>query len=81
MDIPGVSGLSPAGEKWFVQMFALLLPKLDPEALQRTLLDQHNIEVVTHRWKDANLLRVSLQAHNDEGDCSALVGALAQILP
>ncbi|TFH34208.1 MAG: aminotransferase class V-fold PLP-dependent enzyme [Anaerolineales bacterium] len=76
----GLPGLTPAGEGWFIQMFAVPLPELDPQALQRTLLEEHNIEVVARRWNRRPLLRVSVQAYNDEIDCSALESALKLIL-
>ena len=73
-------GLTPAGEDWFAQMFAVQLPDLDPETLQRKLLEEHNIEVVAHCWNQLPLLRVSLQAYNDERDGAALLNALKQAL-
>ena len=80
LEILGLPGLTPAGEDWFVQMFAVPLPELDPEALQRTLLEEHNIEVLARRWNQRPLLRLSLQAYNDERDSATLLSALREEL-
>jgi len=63
------------------QMFSMRLPDCDPEQLQRTLLDRFQVEVVARRWSDVNLLRVSLQAYNDEQDLAALLAGLDRLLP
>ncbi len=62
------------------QMFSLRLPECNPEELQLRLLDEYSIEVVARRWKDVNLLRVSIQAYNDEPDLDALIIALHRLL-
>jgi selenocysteine lyase/cysteine desulfurase len=72
--------LIPADDDWFIQMFALHLPELDPRVVQRSLQEQHGIEVVAHRWNQLPLLRVSVQAYFDKDDCSTLVNALTQIV-
>jgi len=63
------------------QMFSMRLPACDPELLQRGLLERYQVEVVARRWSDANLLRVSLQAYNDEQDLAALAAGLRSLLP
>ena len=81
LEILGLPALTPAGEAWFIQMFAVQLPELDPEALQRTLLKEHNIEVVARRWNRRPLLRVSIQAYTLESDLGALISGLQEFLP
>jgi len=76
-------GLQPvAGDERLLppQMFSMQLPQCDPEELQRKLLERFRIEVVARRWSHMYLLRVSLQAYNDESDADALVSALSQVL-
>jgi isopenicillin-N epimerase len=74
-------GLDPvAGEGSFVQMVAAALPPCGVKEVQRRLLEDYRIEVPLQEVAGAALVRVSLQAYNDEGDVDALVGALAEIL-
>jgi isopenicillin-N epimerase len=77
----GLPELTPAGEDWFVQMFTTQLPITDPQALQQYLLENHNIELVAHFWNQLPLLRVSIQAYNNEGESDKLVQALRTYLP
>ncbi len=72
--------LNPAGVPAPMQMFSVQLPEVDPEELQRSLLDEYNIEVVALSWKNRPLLRVSLQAYNDDADTEALISALHELL-
>lgn len=62
------------------QMFSMQLPECNPEQLQRTLLERYRIEVVARRWAGRNLLRVSLQAYNNEDDLNGLTAALEERL-
>jgi isopenicillin-N epimerase len=80
LEILGTPGLTPDGETWFVQMFTVQLPELDTAAFQRTLLEQHGVEVVAQRWNRLPLLRVSLQAYNTAGDGEALIHALKEVI-
>jgi isopenicillin-N epimerase len=80
LEATGLPALTPAGKDWFMQMFAVPLPELDPQALQRTLLEEHNIEVLARRWNRRPLLRVSIQAYNDAADGAALLRALERVL-
>jgi isopenicillin-N epimerase len=63
-----------------LQMFSVKLPDCDPVDLQRRLLEEYHIEVVAQRWHDLPLLRVSIQAYNDESDLEALINALRRLL-
>jgi isopenicillin-N epimerase len=62
------------------QMFSMQLPECNPEELQRILLERYRIEAVARRWAGRDLLRVSLQAYNNEDDLNALTAALEELL-
>jgi isopenicillin-N epimerase len=79
--LTGFEPLCPDSQDWFIQMFAARLPELDCEAFQRQLYNEYGIEVATHRWNDHPLIRVSLQAYNNEEDANALLHALSKLLP
>jgi len=69
-------GLEPLTDA-YVQMLGFRLPVVDGDAAKRTLYDRHRIEVPIFETRDGWVLRVSVQAYNDEGDLDALVDALA----
>ncbi|KPK94127.1 MAG: aminotransferase class V [Anaerolineae bacterium SM23_ 63] len=79
--LTGFEALCPDSQEWFIQMFTARLPDLDCEAFQTQLYDEYRIEVVTHRWNDQPLIRVSFQGYNDEEDADALLHALGKLLP
>jgi isopenicillin-N epimerase len=81
LELLDTAELTPAGEDWFIQMFSVQLPAVDPYDLQKRLFVEHNIEVVAYYWNQLPLLRVSIQAYNDTTDCDALVHALRSCLP
>jgi isopenicillin-N epimerase len=66
-------------EDSFVQMVAAALPPCDVGDVQRRLLDEFGIEVLLMELAGVPLVRVSLQAYNDESDVDALVAALSRI--
>jgi isopenicillin-N epimerase len=72
-------GLEPLADT-FVQMLGLRLPVADGDAVQRRLRERNRIEVpvleTAHGW----VLRISLQAYNDEADVDVLVDALPAAL-
>ena len=74
----GLEPLTPT-EDSFVQMLGAALPPCDVGEVQRRLLDEHRIEVPLHELLGVPLVRVSIQAYNDEEDVDALVTALARI--
>lgn len=79
--ITGLEPISPDAQGWFGQMVAARLPmNVDPEALKQSLYDQYQIEVLTHRWQEQPLIRVSFQAYNQRSDLNALLTALEEIL-
>jgi isopenicillin-N epimerase len=69
--------LPPVGSTPAPQMWASEIETDDPDALQRSLFDEHRIEVVAQRWEGRSLLRVSIAPYNDEADVERLLEALA----
>jgi isopenicillin-N epimerase len=75
-------GLAPVAptEESFVQLVAARVPPCDVMEVQRRLYDEHRIEVLMLELAGVPLIRVSLQAYNDEEDVQRLMGALTKIL-
>jgi isopenicillin-N epimerase len=80
-ELTGLDPLCPDSNNWYAQMFAARLPQVDAETLQRALYERHRIEVVVQRWQGLTLLRVSVQAYNDEAQIETLLRALDELLP
>jgi isopenicillin-N epimerase len=74
----GLSPLTNSEALKPTQMFSMRLPQCDPEQLQRSLFERYRIEVVARMWSGMGLLRVSVQAYNDEHDLDTLVSALKE---
>jgi selenocysteine lyase/cysteine desulfurase len=49
--------------------------------LKSRLYDEYNIEVPVIEWQDKLLIRISVQAYNDQSDIDALLQALNALLP
>ena len=62
-------------------MAAMRLPKIDPSALQRTLLNRYGIEIPCFEWQDQSIVRVSAQGYNTAAEMERLVAALSDLLP
>jgi isopenicillin-N epimerase len=60
----------------FVQMRGFRVDHADPPALKRRLYDEHRIEVPIVETPAGWVMRISVQAYNDESDLAALVSAL-----
>jgi isopenicillin-N epimerase len=70
------SGLEPLTDR-FVQMLALRLPPgVDGAALKRELWERHRIEVPVFELGGGWVMRVSIQAYNDDADVDALLTAV-----
>jgi isopenicillin-N epimerase len=63
----------------FVQMLGFSLDVADPAGLTRRLFTEHRIEVPVIETTQGWVIRVSIQAYNDEDDIEALGQALAAI--
>jgi len=68
-------GLEPLTDA-FVQMRGFRVDHPDPAELKRRLYDEHRIEVPVFETSQGWVLRVSVQAYNDESDLQALAAAL-----
>jgi isopenicillin-N epimerase len=64
----------------FEQMASVQLPTCDPEAVRRTLREEHGIEALVQDWNGRPLLRVSVQAYNTREDLQQLADALPEAL-
>jgi isopenicillin-N epimerase len=72
-----LSGLEPLTDR-FSQMLGFRLPVDDGESFKRDLWERHRIEVPVLRVRDSWVLRVSVQAYNDEADLDALRATVAR---
>jgi len=63
----------------FVQMLGFSIDAAEPESLARRLLEEHCIEVPVFATSRGWVMRVSIQAYNDEEDVEALARALASL--
>ncbi len=80
LNLLGSTPLSPANGTWLGQMASVELPNQDGAVLQQKLYDDFRIEIPIFPWEERNLLRISIQAYNDEGDVGRLLSALKQLL-
>jgi len=62
------------------QMVSAVLPRCDGMALKRRLYDEHRVEVPVFPHEGRELLRVSFQGYNDEGDLERLLAGLRALL-
>jgi isopenicillin-N epimerase len=63
----------------FVQMLGFSIDAADPAGLTRRLFEEHRIEVPVFETARGWVLRVSIQAYNDESDVEALARALERV--
>jgi isopenicillin-N epimerase len=77
----GLEPLSPDGEDFLGQMVSMRLREgTDADELKARLYDEYRIEVPVFARDDGGpLIRVSIQAYNDEADVDKLVDALAAL--
>ena len=68
--------LPPVGPTPAPQMWASELETDDPDGLQRSLFQEHGIEVVVREWEGTSLLRVSIAPYNEAADVERLLDAL-----
>jgi len=61
-------------------MAACPLPTRDAKMLRQRLFDEYKIETAAYVWNDHPLIRVSIQAYNNQGDVDRLIEALKAML-
>ena len=81
-DLGGLPLLSPDSRDWYEQMVSVPVPVPAPaaEAARKRLWTEFGVEAPITAWNDMSLLRVSIQAYNDEADVDALVRATGRLL-
>jgi isopenicillin-N epimerase len=85
----GLDSLCPDSEQWFSQMVSIRIPGGAPGQegapalveLRNRLYQDYHIEMPVMNWRGQGLIRVSLQAYNDESDVDTLIEALERWLP
>jgi isopenicillin-N epimerase len=80
-ELTGLASLVPLDSDLYGQMGVARLPVLEPAVLKSRLYDEYNIEVPVIEWQDKILIRISVQAYNDQSDIDALLQALNALLP
>ena len=79
--LTGLPAICPDSPEWYGQMFAALLPPgVDTDELKVRFYNEYRIEVPLHRWNTHPLIRVSIQAYNNQADTDALLIALSELL-
>ncbi|OGO20888.1 MAG: aminotransferase class V [Chloroflexi bacterium RBG_16_48_8] len=75
-----LTGIPPiTTPEFFVQMVSAFLPSVDPEPLQKRLLDKFHIEVPVFKWNGIPTLRLSVQGYNSRRDIDQLLFAIKQM--
>jgi len=67
-------------KRWYSQMAACPVPTRDTKALCSRLFDEYKIETTIYIWNDHPLLRVSIQAYNNQDDVDRLMDAVKALL-
>ena len=72
---------SPDSDEWYAQMSAFFLPEhVDGPELQRRLFDEHGVEIPVFEWNGQHLIRVSIQAYNQQSDLDRLYSGIEAII-
>ena len=79
--LTGLDPIMPDQPQWFRQMAAVPLPGCEGGELGRRLREDYSIVVPVFEYQDRCLMRISIQAYNDEQDVASLTGALRELLP
>jgi isopenicillin-N epimerase len=77
-EITGFAPLAPPD--WYGQMAASRLPAADVEAIKTMLYDDFRVEIPVSLWGDTPVIRISVQAYNDQADLDAFYYALSEVL-
>jgi len=73
--------LYPLDSNLYRQMGIAPLPPSNLDVLKFRLYDEYRIEVPLIQWQDRQFVRISVQGYNTQADVTALVKALAVLLP
>jgi isopenicillin-N epimerase len=80
-ELTGLGPLSPLDSEFFIQMASVPLPSVpDMANLKDRLYDDYRIEIPLYKWKERQLIRISVQGYNTQEDLEALVFALGEVL-
>lgn len=80
-NITDLPPLYELGSSFYAQMGVAPLPSSNLVELKKRLYDEYRIEVPLIEWNGMHLIRVSVQAYNDQQDVDMLVDALKSLLP
>ena len=75
----GLEPICPSTSGWFGQMALVEVPPIDPVALRRRLLMEHNIEIPCSQQGETTCVRLSVQGYVTDADLDALACALDTI--
>jgi isopenicillin-N epimerase len=78
-ELGGAEPIQPNSPVWFNQMVACGLPPIDAPVAKRRLYDEFKVEIPLTRSGERDLVRVSIQAYNDERDLERLIEGLAAL--
>ncbi|NOZ31497.1 MAG: aminotransferase class V-fold PLP-dependent enzyme [Alphaproteobacteria bacterium] len=75
------TGLAPLSSPEFSapQMVAMPVPRCDPLALQKGLMDNYSIEIPVFDWQGTTIVRLSVQGYNCADQCDLLLEALGTL--
>lgn len=81
-DLGGPPPLSPDSRDWYEQMVSMPIPvpAAEAEKTRDRLWTEFGVEAPIAAWNGMSLLRVSIQAYNDESDLHALMAAVRQVI-
>jgi isopenicillin-N epimerase len=80
-DLTGLSPLYQLDSSFYAQMGVAPLPLSNLPLLKSRLYAEYRIEVPLIEWNGMHLIRVSIQAYNNQHDVDTLLDALKSLLP
>lgn len=80
-DLTGMDPLYEVDSTFYSQMAVAPLPPSNLPMLKKRLYEECKVEVPLIDWNGRHLVRISIQAYNDQADVDAFVNALELLLP